>query len=148
MQKKVKFCNYYDEKFKKAVILDVTKNHLNYHEVVRKYWNVLTEKDIDRYRTTVRRWVKGYQRNGGINFMPAFNERKLLDENGDRSKPLEEYTREELIAENEAYKKSLKYKLKKIFEKEVVEKTIPELRPEAEIINTNTEMEIENNAQE
>ena len=100
MQKKVKFCNYYDEKFKKAVILDVTKNHLNYHEVVRKYWNVLTEKDIDRYRTTVRRWVKGYQMNGGINFMPAFNERKLLDENGDRSKPLEEYTREELIAEN------------------------------------------------
>ena len=100
MQKKVKFCNYYDENFKKAVILDVTENHLNYHEVVRKYWNVLTEKDIDRYRTTVRRWVKGYQRNGGINFMPAFNERKLLDENGDRSKPLEEYTREELIAEN------------------------------------------------
>ena len=31
---------------------------------------------------------------------------------------------------------------------EVVEKITPELRPEAEIINTNTEMEIENNAQE
>ena len=38
-----------------------------------------------------------------------------------------------------------------MFEKEteeVVEKTAPELRPEAEIINTNTEMEMENNAQE
>ena len=57
-------------------------------------------------------------------------------------------TIEELLAEDEAYKKSLKYKVKKIFEKEVVEKTVPELRPEAEIINTNTEMEIENNAQE
>ena len=57
-------------------------------------------------------------------------------------------TVEELIAENEAYKKSLKYKIKKIFEKETVENRAPELRPEAEIINTNTEMEIENNAQE
>ena len=55
-------------------------------------------------------------------------------------------TVEELLKEDEAYKKSLKYKFKKIFEKESVEK--PELRSEAEIINTNTEMEIENNAQE
>ncbi len=60
-------------------------------------------------------------------------------------------TVEELMAEDATYKKSLKYKFKKMFEKEteeVVEKTAPELRPEAEIINTNTEMEIENNAQE
>ena len=61
-------------------------------------------------------------------------------------------TVEELLAEDEAYKKSLKYKFKKIFEKEEVndkiKSRVPELRPEAEILDTNTEMEIENNAQE
>ncbi len=61
-------------------------------------------------------------------------------------------TIEELLAEDEAYKKSLKYKIKKLFEKDElndkIENQTPELRPEAEILNTNTEMEIENNAQE
>ena len=61
-------------------------------------------------------------------------------------------TVEELIAEDEAYKKSLKYKFKKMFEKEEVDakidNQIPQLRPEAEILDTNKEMEIENNAQE
>ena len=57
-------------------------------------------------------------------------------------------TVEELMAEDAAYKKSLKYKFKKIFEKDTTEEVVPELRPEAEIINTNTETEIENNAQE
>ena len=58
-------------------------------------------------------------------------------------------TVEELMAEDAAYKNSLKYKFKQIFNKDDnIEKVKPELRPEAEIINTNTEMEIENNAQE
>ena len=36
-----------------------------------------------------------------------------------------------------------------MFEKETIEENVtPELRPEAEIINTNTEMEIKENAQE
>lgn len=100
MQKKVKFCNHYDENFKKAVILDVTENKLTYHEVVRKHWNVFTHEDIDRYRSTVRRWVENFRKNGEINLMPSFNDRKFLDENGKRVKPLKEYTREELIAEN------------------------------------------------
>ena len=62
-------------------------------------------------------------------------------------------TVEELMAEDAAYKKSLKYKFKKLFDgvdevEETVKESTPELRPEAEIINTNTETEIENNAQE
>ena len=62
-------------------------------------------------------------------------------------------TVEELMAEDAAYKKSLKYKFKKLFDgadevEEIVKESTPELRPEAEIINTNTETEIENNAQE
>ena len=58
-------------------------------------------------------------------------------------------TVEELMAEDAAYKKSLKYKFKQLFNNEDTAKTVaPELRPEADIINTNTEMEIENNAQE
>ena len=57
-------------------------------------------------------------------------------------------TVEELLAEDAAYKKSLKYKFKQIFDKDdniVKEKIIDS---EAEIINTKTETEIENNAQE
>ena len=56
-------------------------------------------------------------------------------------------TIEELMAEDEAYKNSLKYKLKHIFEKETpekVEESVLELRPEAEIIDNNVETEIEN----
>ena len=61
-------------------------------------------------------------------------------------------TIEELLAEDAKYKKSLKYKFKKIFEKEElndkIENQTPDLRPEAEILDTNTEMEQEINAQE
>ena len=61
-------------------------------------------------------------------------------------------TVEELLAEDAKYKKSLKYKFKKMFEKDELNDKIeiqkPELKPEAEIIETKTEMEIENNAQE
>jgi hypothetical protein len=58
-------------------------------------------------------------------------------------------TIEELMAEDAAYKKSLKYKIKQIFNNDdKIENVAPELRPEAEIINTNIETETENNAQE
>ena len=61
-------------------------------------------------------------------------------------------TVEELLAEDAKYKKSMKYKFKKMFEKDELNDKIeiqkPELKPEAEIIDTNTEMEIETNAQE
>ena len=46
MQKKVRFCNHYDENFKKAVILDVTENKLTYHEIVCKHWNVFTREEL------------------------------------------------------------------------------------------------------
>ena len=44
--KKVRFCNHYDENFKKAVILDVTENKLTYHEIVCKHWNVFTREEL------------------------------------------------------------------------------------------------------
>jgi len=60
-------------------------------------------------------------------------------------------TVEELLAEDEAYKKSLKYKFKKMFEKEElndkIENQTPELRPEAEVINE-IEMDEEIHVQE
>ena len=53
-------------------------------------------------------------------------------------------TVEELIAENEAYKKTLKYKWNQLFEKDeidkkIVEQTVEELEKETEIINENAQ---------
>ena len=59
-------------------------------------------------------------------------------------------TVEELIAENEAYKKTLKYKVKKLFEDEekTIKESVDETVKKVEEIKTETELEIENNAQE
>lgn len=59
-------------------------------------------------------------------------------------------TIEELIAEDEAYKKTLKYKVKKLFEDEgkTIKETVNDTVNSIEEVKTETEMEIENNAQE
>ena len=59
-------------------------------------------------------------------------------------------TIEELIAEDEAYKKTLKYKVKKLFDDEgkSVKETVDETVKNVEENKTETELEIENNAQE
>ena len=50
----------YSENFKERVILDIIENHMDCHAAVRKYWGVESKRDVDRYRTTVRRWVQCY----------------------------------------------------------------------------------------
>ena len=59
-------------------------------------------------------------------------------------------TIEELLAEDAAYKKSLKYKVKKLFEDEgkTIKETVDETVKNVEEIKTEQELEIENNAQE
>ena len=59
-------------------------------------------------------------------------------------------TIEELIAEDEAYKKTLKYKVKKLFDDEgkSIKETVDETVKNVEEIKTETGLEIENNAQE
>lgn len=54
----------YSEKFKERVILDIIENRLNYHAAVRKYWGLDNQRDVDRYRKTVKRWVLRYQGRG------------------------------------------------------------------------------------
>jgi len=59
-------------------------------------------------------------------------------------------TVEELLAEDAAYKKSLKYKVKKLFEDEgkTIKETVDETVKNVEEIKTETELEMENNVQE
>ena len=56
MKKNAKNSINYDAKFKIMVILDVVKNDLPVRVAVRKYWNVTTREEIDRYRQNVRYW--------------------------------------------------------------------------------------------
>ena len=51
----------YSANFKLRVILDVLNNGLSIHEAVRKYWDVTSHVDIDRYRKTVRTWRRLYE---------------------------------------------------------------------------------------
>ena len=69
MSKEVSIHRSYSAKFKLRVILEVLNNGLAIHEVVRKYWNVTSRADIDRYRKTVRTWKCIYEQKGTSGFV-------------------------------------------------------------------------------
>lgn len=101
----------YSEKFKKRVILDIVRNHLDCYAVVRKYWGVESKRDVDRYRSTVRRWVRCYQGKGG----PTVAAKKVKDipageKNLDKQPPK---TMKELLEENLRLRMEVEY-LKKV----------------------------------
>lgn len=66
----------YSANFKLRVILDVLNNGLSIHDAVRKYWNVTSHVDIDRYRKTVRVWKRIYEQKGANGFMRESTPRK------------------------------------------------------------------------
>ena len=76
MRKITKTQYNYSANFKLAVILDVIQNGLCIHDAVRKYWNVTSSTDIDKYRSTVRRWKTTYENSGKMGFMKKDPSRK------------------------------------------------------------------------
>ena len=68
----------YSANFKLRAILDVLNNGLSIHDAVRKYWNVTSHVDIDRYRKTVRTWRRLYKQKGANGFMRESTPRKKI----------------------------------------------------------------------
>ena len=101
----------YSENFKERVILDIIGNRLDYHAAVRKYWGVDSKRDVDRYRSTVRRWVLHYLEEGDDAPMREVKIKDIPEDLPDKPPPqnMEELLKEnfELRVEN-AYLKKLR----------------------------------------
>jgi len=116
----------YSANFKLRVILDVLNNDLSIHESVRKYWNVTSRSDIDRYRKTVRTWIRLYKQKGANCFMKESEHQKMqsnVPEHTPHSKS-SEYNLAALLAENEYLRMENMYlkKLRALILKEEQEK--------------------------
>ena len=88
----------YSENFKERVILDIIENHMDCHAAVRKYWGVESKRDVDRYRTTVRRWVQCYSGKGDVAPMRKVKIKDIPDTDLSSKQPPQ--TIEELLKEN------------------------------------------------
>ena len=88
----------YSENFKERVILDIIENRLDYHAAVRKYWGVDGKRDVDRYRSTVRRWVLRHQGRGDDAPMRKVKFKDIPDDDLPDKPPPQ--TMEELLKEN------------------------------------------------
>ena len=88
----------YSEKFKKRVILEIVENRLDYHAAIRKYWGVDGHRDIDRYRSTLRRWVQRYLEKGEDALKRTVKTKDIPEEDLPDKPPPQ--TMEELLKEN------------------------------------------------
>ena len=111
MRKKGTKNKNYRAEFKIFVIMDKHKNHLTYHETVRKHQqtNSLTQKDL--YFKIVKKWDRIYTEEGGQGLMTEQRGRKSTGRS--RKQPLEKETENDLIAENQRLRMQIKY-LKKL----------------------------------
>ena len=95
----------YSANFKLRVILDVLNNGLSIHDAVRKYWNVTSHVDIDRYRKTVRVWKRIYEQKGANGFMRESTPRKKISKSNipesSQTPQSSEYDLAAILAENE-----------------------------------------------
>ena len=95
----------YSANFKLRAILDVLNNGLSIHDAVRKYWNVTSHVDIDRYRKTVRTWRRLYKQKGANGFMRESTPRKKISKSNipenSQTPQSSEYDLAAILAENE-----------------------------------------------
>ncbi|MBO7153107.1 MAG: transposase [Lentisphaeria bacterium] len=124
MEKSVKKVFNYSAEFKIRVILDMLDNGLNIHEVVRKYWNVTKKIDVDKYRSSVRTWLRIYKEKGTSGFMPKTPTHKSKDPSAPPPKKSKEYDLPAILAENEYLRMENAYlkKLRALILKEEQEK--------------------------
>ena len=104
----------YDEIFKKEIILDIVNNGLSIHAAVRKYWEVESHRDIDRYRSTVRRWLNICKTENIDAFMPKkLSKISVKRKNLARDKSVQDPEMKKLLEENEYLRMENEY-LKKL----------------------------------
>ena len=115
MAKKGQIFKKYSAEFKISVILDMRKNHLSYHETIRKYWNTATHSEECNHMKTLHRWERKYLEEGPEGLMKD-NRGKAPSKNGKpkgRPPKLDPKVEEDLIAENQRLRMEIEY-LKKL----------------------------------
>ena len=104
----------YSSEFKICVIMDMREHHLNYSEVVRKYWDI-NQGQEHNYQKQVQRWERIYLEEGAEGLMKERRGRacKVSGTNKGRPPKLDRKVEEDLIAENQRLRMEIEY-LKKL----------------------------------
>ena len=104
----------YSSEFKICVIMDMREHHLNYSEVVRKYWDI-TKGQEGNYRKQVQRWERIYLEEGAEGLMKERRGRACKASGSNKGRPpkLNKKVEEDLIAENQRLRMEIEY-LKKL----------------------------------
>ena len=69
MKKKTRTNRHYSAEFKIRAILDMRNNYLGYNETARKYWNVQTGAEAQRYTKRLKLWERIYLEEGEVGLM-------------------------------------------------------------------------------
>lgn len=104
----------YSAEFKIGVIMDMREHHLNYHETVRKYWDVSKGQEAN-YKNAVQRWERIYLEEGAEGLMKERRGRACSASGTRKGRPpkLDKKVEEDLIAENQRLRMEIEY-LKKL----------------------------------
>ena len=104
----------YSAEFKISVIMDMREHHLNYSEVVRKYWDI-NQGQEHNYQKQVQRWERIYLEEGAEGLMKERRGRACKASGTSKGRPpkLDKKVEEDLIAENQRLRMEIEY-LKKL----------------------------------
>ena len=104
----------YSAEFKISVIMDMQEHHLNYSEVVRKYWDI-NQGQEHNYQKQVQRWERIYLEEGAEGLMKERRGRACKASGTSKGRPpkLDKKVEEDLIAENQRLRMEIEY-LKKL----------------------------------
>ena len=104
----------YSTEFKISVIMDMREHHLNYSEVVRKYWDI-NQGQEHNYQKQVQRWERIYLEEGAEGLMKERRGRACSASGTRKGRPprLDKKVEEDLIAENQRLRMEIEY-LKKL----------------------------------
>ena len=101
----------YSTEFKISVIMDMREHHLNYSEVVRKYWDI-NQGQEHNYQKQVQRWERVFLEEGAEGLMKERRGKSYGSKKG-RPPKLDKKVEEDLIAENQRLRMEIEY-LKKL----------------------------------
>lgn len=104
----------YSAEFKIGVILDMREHYLNYHETVRKYWDISKGQEHN-YLKQVKQWERIYLEEGAEGLMKERRGRACKASGTRKGRPpkLNKKVEEDLIAENQRLRMEIEY-LKKL----------------------------------
>ena len=101
----------YSTEFKISVIMDMREHHLNYSEVVRKYWDI-NQGQEHNYQKQVQRWERVFLEEGAEGLMKERRGNSYGSKKG-RPPKLDKKVEEDLIAEKQRLRMEIEY-LKKL----------------------------------